>query len=186
MRLSLIKSVHQAKNKNFNFRGLLFTSHWLNLQHWTGFYIAVYGDFQGLFFFFEGSFFAFRGRFRPEPPPPPPPPVSFFSLSTVHSLSICPENIAKSKGLVLTKWTEIPVNINNECQWTSTRVGHVSDQSGGTQPAPARAVGMCQWTTQREYGSIYPSIFLRSCTKRKGRWLFTVNITNYLQPISFP
>ena len=32
----------------FLFRGLLFTSHWLNLQHWTGFYIAVYGNFQGL------------------------------------------------------------------------------------------------------------------------------------------
>ena len=45
----------------FFFRGLLFTSHWLNLQHWTGFYIAVYGNFQGLFF-------AFRGRNRPEPP----------------------------------------------------------------------------------------------------------------------
>ena len=47
---------------NFNFRGLLFTSYWLNLQHWTGFYIAVYGDFQGLFFFFfRGLFFAFWG-----------------------------------------------------------------------------------------------------------------------------
>ena len=52
-----------------NFRGLLFTSHWLNLQHWTGFYIAVNGNFQGLFFLFsrarffsevKGLFFAFR------------------------------------------------------------------------------------------------------------------------------
>ena len=60
---------HQAKNIKFYFEGLLFTSHWLNLQHWTGFYIAVYGNFQGLFFIFEGSFFgAFRGRNRPEPP----------------------------------------------------------------------------------------------------------------------
>ena len=46
---------------NFYFGGLLFTSHWINLQHWTGFHIAVYGNFQGLFF-------AFRGRNRPEPP----------------------------------------------------------------------------------------------------------------------
>ena len=54
---------------NFYFRGLLFTSHWLNLQHWTGFYIAVYGDFQGLFFFsFRGLFYAFRGWNRPEQP----------------------------------------------------------------------------------------------------------------------
>ena len=53
---------------HFYFRGLLFISHWLNLQHWTGFYIAVYGNFQGLFFFFEGLFFAFRGQNHPEPP----------------------------------------------------------------------------------------------------------------------
>ena len=32
---------------NFLFGGLLFTSHWLNLPHWTGFYIAVYGKFSG-------------------------------------------------------------------------------------------------------------------------------------------
>ena len=42
------------------FQGLLFTSHWLNLQHWTCIYIAVYGNFQGLSF-------AFRGQNRPEP-----------------------------------------------------------------------------------------------------------------------
>ena len=58
----------QAKNLIFIFGGLLFTSRWLNLQHWTGFYIAVYGDFEGLFFDFRGLFFAFRGRNRPEPP----------------------------------------------------------------------------------------------------------------------
>ena len=52
----------------FKIRGLLFTSHWLNLQHWTGFYIAVYGNFQGLFFGFRGLFFALRGRNRLEPP----------------------------------------------------------------------------------------------------------------------
>ena len=40
---------------------ILFTSHWLNLQHWTGFYIAVYGNFQRLYFFFEGSFFLHYG-----------------------------------------------------------------------------------------------------------------------------
>ena len=59
-----------GKKLNFYFRGLLFTSHWLNLQYfyWTGFYIAVYGNFQGLFFDFRGLFFAFRGRNRPEPP----------------------------------------------------------------------------------------------------------------------
>ena len=36
----------------------------VNLQHWTGFYITftVYGNFQGLFFFFFGGLsFAFRG-----------------------------------------------------------------------------------------------------------------------------
>ena len=57
-----------AKNFNFYFGGLLFTSHWLNLQHWRGFYIAVCGNFQGLFFDFRGLLFAFRGRNRPEPP----------------------------------------------------------------------------------------------------------------------
>ena len=48
--------------------GLLFTSHWPNLQHWTGFYIAVYGNFQGLFFDIRGLLLAFRGWNRPEPP----------------------------------------------------------------------------------------------------------------------
>ena len=47
---------------NFYFRGLLFTSHWLNLQHWTGFFIAVYGNFQGLFFDFRGLFLHFGGK----------------------------------------------------------------------------------------------------------------------------
>ena len=53
---------------NFYFRGLFYTSHWLNLQHWTGFYIAVYGDFQGRFFFiFEGSFLHFGGEIARSP-----------------------------------------------------------------------------------------------------------------------
>ena len=51
----------------FYFRGLLFTSYWLNLQYWTRFYIAVYGKFQGLFFDFRGLFFAFRGQNCLEP-----------------------------------------------------------------------------------------------------------------------
>ena len=59
---------HYRPKIKFYFRGLLLTSHWLNLQHWTGFYIAVYGNFQGLFLDFRGLFFAFRGRNRPEPP----------------------------------------------------------------------------------------------------------------------
>ena len=34
--------VSAGKRKfNFYFRGLLFTSHWLTLQHWTGFYIEI-------------------------------------------------------------------------------------------------------------------------------------------------
>ena len=62
---------------NFHFRGLLFTSHWLNLQHWTGFYIAVYGNFQGLLFIFEGSFLHFGGKIARSPR------VLFFLASTV-------------------------------------------------------------------------------------------------------
>ena len=51
----------------FYFGGLLFTSHWLNLQQWTSFYIAVYGDFSGApFFFFQGVEQMGQG-----PPPPP-------------------------------------------------------------------------------------------------------------------
>ena len=46
--------VSAGQNLTLYFRGLLFTSQWLNLQHWTGFYIAVYGNFQGLFFAFLG------------------------------------------------------------------------------------------------------------------------------------
>ena len=76
-------SSHKAKKKKSG--GLLFTSHWLNLQHWTGFYIAVYGNYQGLFFYFQGLFyfrrlffFAFRRQNRPEPlcifPPASYPP----------------------------------------------------------------------------------------------------------------
>ena len=49
--------ISSGQKLNLYFLGLLLTSHWLNLQHWTGFYIAVYGNFQGLFFIFEGSFF---------------------------------------------------------------------------------------------------------------------------------
>ena len=49
--------VRQAKFCFFFFRGLLFTSHWLNLQHWTGFYIAVYGNFQGALFWFSRALF---------------------------------------------------------------------------------------------------------------------------------
>ena len=61
--------IHEQANFFFFLGGgVLFTSHWLNLQHWTGFYIAVYGNFQGLFFYFRGLFFALRGRNRPEPP----------------------------------------------------------------------------------------------------------------------
>ena len=73
--------VPPGKKIKIYFQGLLFTSHWLNLQHWTGFYIAVYGDFQGLFF-------AFRGRNRPEPPcifPPvyhPSVDISVFSFKS--------------------------------------------------------------------------------------------------------
>ena len=48
-------AMQPGQKLNFYFRGLLFTSHWLNLQYWTGFYISVYGNFQGLFFIFEGS-----------------------------------------------------------------------------------------------------------------------------------
>ena len=59
-RTSWLSNYNQIQ-ANFFFRGLLFTSHWLNLQHWTGFYIAVYGDFQGLFLDFRGLF-AFWGR----------------------------------------------------------------------------------------------------------------------------
>ena len=58
---------NSGQKLNFYFRGLVFTSHWLNLQHWTGFYIAVYGNFQELFFYIWGLFFAFRGQNRPEP-----------------------------------------------------------------------------------------------------------------------
>ena len=65
-KLGRLMELNQANN--FYFRGLLFTSHWLNLQHWTGIYIAVYGNFQGLFYYFWGLFFAFRGQNRPEPP----------------------------------------------------------------------------------------------------------------------
>ena len=43
------------------FRGLLFTSQWLNLQHWTVFYIAVYGNFQGLFYLFLSVLFCISG-----------------------------------------------------------------------------------------------------------------------------
>ena len=57
----------QAKNLIFYFWGPLFTSHWLNLQHWTGFYIAVYGNFQGLFFIFEGSFLPFGDEIAQSP-----------------------------------------------------------------------------------------------------------------------
>ena len=53
--------------RNIYFGGLLFTSHWLNLQHWTSFYIAVYGNFQGLFFIFEGSFLHFGGEIARSP-----------------------------------------------------------------------------------------------------------------------
>ena len=52
---------------NVYFRGLLFTSHWLNLQHWTGFYIAVYDNFQGLFFIFEGSFLHYGSEIARSP-----------------------------------------------------------------------------------------------------------------------
>ena len=41
------------------------TPHWLNLQHWTDFYIAVYGNLQRLFFHFLRLFFAFWGWNRP-------------------------------------------------------------------------------------------------------------------------
>ena len=40
----------QAKKLDFFFSGATFHIPLTNLQHWTGFYIAVYGDFQGLFF----------------------------------------------------------------------------------------------------------------------------------------
>ena len=61
-----ISMTESGPKLTFYFGGLLFTSHWLNLQHWTCFYIAVYGSFQGLFFDFQGLFFALRGRNRPE------------------------------------------------------------------------------------------------------------------------
>ena len=57
-----------GQKSNFYFWGLFFTSHWLSLQHWTDFYIAVYDNFQGLFFDFRGLSFAFRGQNRPELP----------------------------------------------------------------------------------------------------------------------
>ena len=60
-------TLRSGQKSMFYFRGLLFTSHWLNLQHWAGFYIAVYGNFQGLFFDFQGLFLAFRGWNHPEP-----------------------------------------------------------------------------------------------------------------------
>ena len=64
---TLLLSIQQAKNIFFYFGGLLFTSKWLNRQHWTGFIIAVYGNFQpGLFFDFWGLFFVFWGRNGPE------------------------------------------------------------------------------------------------------------------------
>ena len=44
--------------------GLLFTSHWLNLQHWAGFlYIAVYGDFRDSWF--SRALFCILGDFPP-------------------------------------------------------------------------------------------------------------------------
>ena len=50
---------HQGKYYTFIFGGYF----WLNLQHWTGFYITVlYGNFQGLFGIFKGSFFHFGGK----------------------------------------------------------------------------------------------------------------------------
>ena len=65
--LAIVSHALTGQKFNFYFRGLLFTSHWLNLQHWTGFYIAVYGNFQGLFFIFEGSFLHFGGEIAQSP-----------------------------------------------------------------------------------------------------------------------
>ena len=68
-KLKPVAAYTSGQKFNFYFRGLLFTSHWLNLQHWTSVYIAVCGNFQGLFFYFRVLFFfAFRERNRPEPP----------------------------------------------------------------------------------------------------------------------
>ena len=59
----------RPKDYFFLFSGLLFTSHWLNLQHWTGFYHCSLWRFSwSSFFYFWGLlFFAYRGRNRPEP-----------------------------------------------------------------------------------------------------------------------
>ena len=54
--------IHTRQKLYVYFRGPLFTPPWLNLQHWTGFHIAVYGNFQGLFFIFQGSFLHFGGK----------------------------------------------------------------------------------------------------------------------------
>ena len=54
------------KKKN---RGLLCTYHWLNLQHWVGFYIAVhkYFEYFRALFLFSRALFAFQGWNRPDP-----------------------------------------------------------------------------------------------------------------------
>ena len=52
----------------FYFGGLLFTSHWLNLQHWTGFYkLQSMAIFRGSFFFFR-AFFCISGAKLPGAP----------------------------------------------------------------------------------------------------------------------
>ena len=60
-KLKPVAAYTSGQKLNFYFRGLLFTSHWLNLQHWTGVYIAVCGNFQGLLFYFRGLFFLHFG-----------------------------------------------------------------------------------------------------------------------------
>ena len=46
---------------------VLFTSDCLNLQYWISFYIAVYGNFQGLFSDFPGLFFCISGEIARSP-----------------------------------------------------------------------------------------------------------------------
>ena len=66
-RLWLLFDLPAGQKLKFYLQELHFTSHRLNLQHWTGFYIAVYGNFQGLFFIFEGSFLHFGGKIARSP-----------------------------------------------------------------------------------------------------------------------
>ena len=75
-------------------------------------------------------------------------------IEFMHSLSFCPQNITKSKGhFSKNGWRS---------EWTSTRICnlnhstarvevYISDQSSGTQPAPAPMLLVMRW----EYGSFH-------------------------------